>query len=78
MAVMLLVLALYKWEELAVYAAVSVAAATPKRRDAEVAHPMKSPAIFSQSPAEVAALLAAYPESLAGRTQSTVQLSQIF
>ena len=72
MAVMLLVLALYKWEELAVYAAVSVAAATPKRSDAEVAHPVKSPAFFSQSPSEVAILLAACPESPADRTQSTV------
>ena len=72
MAVMLLVLALYKWEELAVYAAVSVAATTPKRSDAEVAHPIKAPAIFSQSPSEVASLMATRPESPADRAQSTV------
>ena len=76
MAVMLVVLALYDWKELAVYAAASVAAATPKRRDAEVVHPTKVPATFSQSPSELVALRTvrtALPDALAAcRDQSMV------
>lgn len=69
--VMLIVLFLYKWEELAVYASASVAAATPKQGDGEGYHLLK-PSMFSRSPAETALLNA--QEHAAGRSHSTVRL----